>query len=475
MKQYETVIGLEVHVELATKTKIFCSCSTEFGGAPNSHTCPVCTGQPGSLPVLNRQVVEYAVAVGLATNCTITQYSKFDRKNYFYPDNPQNYQISQLYQPICRNGSVEIETANGKKTVRIHEIHMEEDAGKLVHDEWEDVSIVDYNRSGVPLIEIVSEPDMRSPEEVIAYLETLRQTIQYLGASDCKLNEGSMRADVNLSVREVGSKKFGTRTEMKNLNSFKAIAHAIEGERQRQIELLEMGRKVVQETRRWDDNKEASHAMRSKEDAQDYRYFPEPDLVPIVVSDEWIARIKARQPELRPQKLERYRKEYDIPEYDAKILTESKHMADMFEAATKLCGKPKKVSNWLMVETMRLLKEHEMDADDIRFSPENLAKLVDLAENGTINSSVAKEVFEVIFEQDIDPEQYVEEKGLKSMNDEGELRATIRQIIDANPQAVEDYHNGKQKAIGALVGQTMKATQGKANPGVVNKILKELL
>ena len=475
MKQYETVIGLEVHVELATKTKIFCSCSTEFGGAPNSHTCPVCTGQPGSLPVLNRQVVEYAVAVGLATNCTITQYSKFDRKNYFYPDNPQNYQISQLYQPICRNGSVEIETANGKKNVRIHEIHMEEDAGKLVHDEWEDVSIVDYNRSGVPLIEIVSEPDMRSAEEVIAYLETLRQTIQYLGASDCKLNEGSMRADVNLSVREVGAKKFGTRTEMKNLNSFKAIAHAIEGERQRQIELLEMGRKVVQETRRWDDNKEASHAMRSKEDAQDYRYFPEPDLVPIVVSDEWIARIKARQPELRPQKLERYRKEYDIPEYDAKILTESKHMADMFEAATKLCGKPKKVSNWLMVETMRLLKEHEMDADDIRFSPENLAKLVDLAENGTINSSVAKEVFEVVFEQDIDPEQYVEEKGLKSMNDEGELRATIRQIIDANPQAVEDYHNGKQKAIGALVGQTMKATQGKANPGVVNKILKELL
>ncbi len=475
MKNYETVIGLEVHVELATKTKIFCSCSTEFGGAPNTHTCPVCTGQPGSLPVLNKQVVEYAVAVGLATNCAITQYSKFDRKNYFYPDNPQNYQISQLYLPICRNGSVEIETAAGKKNIRIHEIHMEEDAGKLVHDEWEDVSIVDFNRSGVPLIEIVSEPDMRSAEEVIAYLETLRQTIQYLGASDCKLNEGSMRADVNLSVREVGSKKFGTRTEMKNLNSFKAIAHAIEGERARQIELLEMGRKVVQETRRWDDNKESSHAMRSKEDAQDYRYFPEPDLVPIVVSDEWIAQIKAKQPELRPQKLERYKKEYDIPEYDARILTESKHMADLFEATTKICGKPKKVSNWLMVETMRLLKEHDMDADDIRFSPVNLAKLVDLADAGTINSSVAKEVFEKVFTDDIDPEKYVEEHGLKSMNDEGELRATIQQIIDANPQAVEDYHNGKEKAIGALVGQTMKATKGKANPGIVNKILKELL
>ena len=428
-KQYETVIGLEVHVELATKTKIFCGCSTAFGGAPNTHTCPVCTGMPGSLPVLNKQVVEYAAAVGLATNCSITQHCKFDRKNYFYPDNPQNYQISQLYLPICRNGHVDIKLEDGtEKAIRIHEIHMEEDAGKLVHDEWEDVSIVDYNRSGVPLIEIVSEPDMRSAEEVIAYLETLRQTIQYLGASDCKLNEGSMRADVNISVREVGAKKFGTRTEMKNLNSFKAIAHAIEGERERQIELLEMGRKVVQETRRWDDNKESSHAMRSKEDAQDYRYFPEPDLVPIVVSDEWIAQIKAKQPELRPQKLARYKKEYDIPEYDAKILTESKHMADIFEAATKLCGKPKKVSNWLMVETMRLLKDNEMDADEIKFSPVNLAKLVDLVDAGTINSSVAKEVFEKIFSDDIDPEQYVEENGLKSMNDEGELKATIQAL-----------------------------------------------
>lgn len=475
MKNYETVIGLEVHVELATKTKIFCSCSTAFGGAPNTHTCPVCTGQPGSLPVLNKQVVEYAVAVGLATNCTITQYSKFDRKNYFYPDNPQNYQISQLYLPICRNGYVEIETEAGKKKVRIHEIHMEEDAGKLVHDEWEDVSIVDYNRSGVPLIEIVSEPDMRSADEVIAYLETLRQTIQYLGASDCKLNEGSMRADVNISVREVGSKKFGTRTEMKNLNSFKAIAHAIEGERARQIELLEMGRKVVQETRRWDDNKESSHAMRSKEDAQDYRYFPEPDLVPIIVSDEWIAEIRAQQPELRPQKLLRYKKEYDIPEYDAKILTESKHMADLFEATTELCKKPKKVSNWLMVECMRLLKEHDMDADEITFSPIHLADLIELVDDGTINSSVAKEVFELIFAEDIDPKQYVEEHGLKSLNDEGALRSTIQQIIAENPQSVEDYHSGKEKALGFLVGQTMKATQGKANPGLVNKLLKELL
>ena len=474
-KNYETVIGLEVHVELATKTKIFCSCSTAFGGAPNTHTCPVCTGMPGSLPVLNKQVVEYAIAVGLATNCSITQYCKFDRKNYFYPDNPQNYQISQLYLPICRNGEVEIETASGKKTVGIHEIHMEEDAGKLVHDEWEDVSIVDYNRSGVPLIEIVSEPDMRSAEEVIAYLEKLRETIQYLGASDCKLNEGSMRADVNVSVREAGTRKFGTRTEMKNLNSFKAIAHAIEGERERQIELLEMGRSIVQETRRWDDNKESSHSMRSKEDAQDYRYFPEPDLVPIVISDEWIQTIRKKQPEFRSKKLERYKKEYDIPEYDAQIITSSKAMADIFEATTALCGKPKKVSNWLMVECMRLLKEHGVEPQELSFSPKNLAELIEMTEAGTINGTVAKEVFEQIFLHDEEPESYVEAHGLKTVNDEGALRSAIAEIIAANPQSVADYHSGKEKAIGFLVGQTMKAMKGKANPAMVNQIIKELI
>ena len=474
-KQYETVIGLEVHVELATKTKIFCACSTAFGGAPNTHTCPVCTGMPGSLPVLNKQVVEYALAVGLATNCQIHQYCKFDRKNYFYPDNPQNYQISQLYLPICHDGSVEIETAGGKKIIGIHEIHMEEDAGKLVHDEWEDCSLVDYNLSGVPLIEIVSEPDMRSAEEVIAYLEKLRQIIQYLGASDCKLQEGSMRADVNLSVHEVGAEKFGTRTEMKNLNSFKAIAHAIEGERERQIELIEAGRKVIQETRRWDDNKESSFTMRSKEDAQDYRYFPDPDLTPVVISDEWIAEVKARQPELRSEKLERYKKEFDIPDYDAQIITNSKHMADLFEAATAICKKPKKVSNWLMGETLRLLKENNMDPEDLSFAPENLAKLVDLADAGTVNSSVAKEVFEQIFKENVDPEVYIEEHGLKTVNDEGALKATIEQIVSENPQSVADYKGGKKKAIGFLVGQTMKAMKGKADPASVNKILKEIL
>ena len=474
-KEYETVIGLEVHVELASKTKIFCGCSTAFGGAPNTHTCPVCTGMPGSLPVLNKQVLEYAIAVGLATNCDITRYCKFDRKNYFYPDNPQNYQISQLYLPICRNGYVEIETENGKKQVGIHEIHMEEDAGKLIHDEWEDCSLVDYNRSGVPLIEIVSEPDMRCADEVIAYLEKLRLIIQYLGASDCKLNEGSMRADVNLSVREVGAKEFGTRTEMKNLNSFRAIARAIEGEKARQIDILEEGGKVIQETRRWDDAKEYSYAMRSKEDAQDYRYFPDPDLTPIVVSDEMIDEIKAKQPEFRSEKMERYKEQYGIPEYDIEIITGSKRMADLFEETTAICNQPKKVSNWLMVETQRLLKEESMDPEDIRFSPENLAKLIALTDSKAINSSVAKEVFEVMFHENIDPDAYVEEKGLKTVNDEGALRSTIEQVIADNPKSVEDYHNGKEKAIGFLVGQTMKAMKGKADPAMINTILKELL
>ncbi len=482
-KYYETVIGLEVHVELATRTKIFCGCSTAFGGRPNSHTCPVCTGMPGTLPVLNRKVLEHAVAVGLATNCQITRYCKFDRKNYFYPDNPQNYQISQLYLPICRNGYVEIDLGEagaegapgGKKRIGIHEIHMEEDAGKLIHDEWEDCTLVDYNRSGVPLIEIVSEPDMRSADEVIAYLEKLRLIIQYLGASDCKLQEGSMRADVNLSVREAGAEGYGTRTEMKNLNSFHAIARAIEGERNRQIDLLEAGKAVVQETRRWDDLKGTSYAMRSKEDAQDYRYFPDPDLVPISIDDAFLEEIRARQPEFRTEKMARYKAEYGIPDYDIEIITGSKHMADIFEATVALGAQPKKVSNWLMVETLRLLKEKELDAEDIRFSPEHLARLIELAESKAINSTVAKEVFELMFEEDIDPEAYVEEKGLKMVSDTDALRRVVEEVIAANPKSVQDYRGGKDRAIGFLVGQTMKAMRGKADPASVTRLLKELL
>ena len=431
---------------------------------------------PGSLPVLNKKVVEYAAAVGLATNCRITQNCKFDRKNYFYPDNPQNYQISQLYYPICRDGGIEIATEDGgTKTIGIHEIHMEEDAGKLVHDEWGESSLVDFNRSGVPLIEIVSEPDMRSADEVIAYLDKLRLIIQYLGASDCKLQEGSMRADVNLSIREAGTEEFGTRTEMKNLNSFKAIARAIEAEKERQIDIIESGGKVIQETRRWDDNKEYSYAMRSKEDAQDYRYFPEPDLVPVVISDEWLEEIKAAQPEFRDEKLKRYKEEFKIPEYDAQIITGDKHLADIFEKASAICNNPKKVSNWLMVETMRLMKESNTEPSQLKFSPENLAKLVNLAENKVINSQTAKEVFEKMFNDNTDPEKYVEENGLKAVSDDGALREVVQKVIEANPQPVEDYHNGKKKAAGFLVGQIMKEMKGKADPASVNAILKELL
>ena len=473
MKQYETVIGLEVHVELATRTKIFCGCSTAFGGAPNTHTCPVCTGMPGSLPVLNKKVVEFALKAGLATNCGINQYCKFDRKNYFYPDNPQNYQISQLYLPICHDGWVEIQTSAGKKKIRIHEMHMEEDAGKLIHDEWEDCSLVDYNRSGVPLIEIVSEPDMRSSEEVIAYLEKLRCTMQYLGVSDCKLQEGSMRADVNLSIREVGSETFGTRTEMKNLNSFKAIARAIEGERERQIELLEMGRPIVQETRRWDDNKESSHAMRSKEDAKDYRYFPDPDLPPIHISDQWIQDLKAKLPEFREEKQQRYQNEYGLPAYDAEILTESRYLADLFEETAALSGNPKKTANWFMGEVLRLVKEKGMEPEKVHFSAKHLADLLDMVEKKQVSAQNAKRVFEKVFDQDIDPVVYIEEKGLKIVEDTGLLKSTVTRILDENPEPLAQLLEGKDKVMGYFVGLIMKELKGKANPAGVREALAD--
>ena len=476
-KEYEVVIGLEVHVELNTKTKIFCGCSTEFGGAPNTHVCPVCSGMPGSLPVLNREVVNKAISVGLATNCEITRNSKFDRKNYFYPDNPQNYQISQLYYPICRNGHVDIETEEGgRKAVRIHEIHMEEDAGKLIHDPITDDTYVDFNRSGVPLIEIVSEPDMRSADEVVAYLEKLRETIIYLGASDCKLNEGSMRADVNLSIREKGTEEFGTRTESKNLNSFRAIRRCIENEIARQIDIIEEGGEVVQETRRWDDEKGYSYPMRSKEDAQDYRYFPDPDLVPIIVSDEWIDEILAAQPEFRDAKKERYKKEYELPDYDIDQITGSKKMSEIFEGAVAEGADPKKASNWLMVETMRLMKETGIDAESLKFSAKNLAALIKLVDSKEINGGVAKEVFEkAVFSDDFDPVKYVADNNMSTKADSGQLLEVVKKAIEANPKAVEDVKNGKQKAIGAIVGFVMKEMKGKCDPGEVNKLIAEEL
>ncbi len=476
-KEYEVVIGLEVHVELNTKTKIFCGCSTEFGGAPNTHVCPVCSGMPGSLPVLNREVVNKAISVGLATNCEITRNSKFDRKNYFYPDNPQNYQISQLYYPICRNGHVDIETEEGgKKAVRIHEIHMEEDAGKLIHDPVTDDTYVDFNRSGVPLIEIVSEPDMRSADEVVAYLEKLRETIIYLGASDCKLNEGSMRADVNLSIREKGIEEFGTRTESKNLNSFRAIRRCIENEIARQIDIIEEGGEVVQETRRWDDEKGYSYPMRSKEDAQDYRYFPDPDLVPIIVSDEWIDEILAAQPEFRDAKKERYKRDYELPDYDIDQITGSKKMSEIFEGAVAEGADPKKASNWLMVETMRLMKETGIDAESLKFSSKNLAALIKLVDSKEINGGVAKEVFEkAVFSDNLDPVKYVADNNLSTKADSGQLLEVVKKAIEANPKAVEDVKNGKQKAIGAIVGFVMKEMKGKCDPGEVNKLIAEEL
>ena len=472
-KQYETVIGLEVHVELSTATKIFCGCATEFGSAPNTHICPVCTGMPGALPVLNRQVVEYALKIGLAANCKVNQYCRFDRKNYFYPDNPQNYQISQLYLPICYGGWVEIETTSGKKKIRIHEMHMEEDAGKLIHDDWEDCSLVDYNRSGVPLVEIVSEPDMRSAEEVVAYLEKLKMLCQYLGVSDCKLEEGSMRADVNLSVREVGSTSLGTRTEMKNLNSLKAITHAIEGERERQVELLEVGKTILQETRRWDENKESSYAMRSKEDAKDYRYFPDPDLQPVVISDAWIETLKREQPEFQEERAKRYRKQYGISEYDAGLLTQSRQMAELFEQTADLCKEPKKAANWLMGEGLRLMKEWKMEPENLQVTPAHLAALIQSVEQGMISQKNAKQVFAQILKEDVEPEVYMKEQGLLIELDSGIMETAVREVLQEHPGTVEEYRSGKEKVLGFLVGQVMRKMKGKADPGKVNQLLKE--
>ena len=472
---YEVVIGLEVHVELNTATKIFCSCSTAFGAAPNTQVCPVCSGMPGVLPVLNRQVLQKGVAVGLATNCTITQQCKFDRKNYFYPDLPKAFQTSQLYLPICRNGFVEIETGDGVKKVRIHEIHMEEDAGKLNHDAQSGSTLIDYNRCAVPLLEIVSEPDMTSAEEVLAYLEKLKSTLEYLNVSDCKMQEGSMRADVNLSVRRVGAAELGTRTETKNMNSFKAIARAIEYEIFRQIELLEDGGQVLQETRRWDDEKGVGYAMRSKENAHDYRYFPEPDLAPINISDDWLEEIRGTIPELPDQKKERYVQDYKLSGYDAAQLTRYRRLAEIFESTVQLGGSPKEAANLLIGDCLRLLNAEGREPSELTFAPENLAALLKLVAAGTINKTTAKNVFEKIYADNIDPVAYVKENNLEMVSDDGALDAMIDEVIAANPKSVADYQGGKKAALGFLVGQIMKATKGKADAGKVNAMLAEKL
>ena len=474
--EWEIVMGLEVHTELATKTKIFCGCSTEFGGEPNTHVCEICSGMPGTLPLLNKRVVEFAIRTGVATNCTITQNNKFDRKNYFYPDLPKAYQISQLYLPICRNGYIEVNTKDGeKKKIGIHEIHMEEDAGKLIHDEFEDCTLVDYNRCGVPLLEIVSEPDFRSAEEVIDYLSKLRAILQYTGVSDCKMQEGSLRADVNLSVMPKGQAEFGTRTEMKNLNSFHAIERAIAYEAQRQIELLEDGEKVVQETRRWDDNKGYSYAMRSKEDAQDYKYFPEPDLPPIEISDEQIEEIKSTMPELPEEKRERYLNELGLPEYDTGIITGDIALVKFFESTLEKCDSPKDVANWIMGEVMKLLNDSATLTENNPLKPEALAAVINMVKSNKINRGTGKKVLEKVFTDGVDPEKYVEENNLAQVTDLSALRPIIEQVIAENEKSVSEYKAGKTQAMGYIMGQAMRALKGKAPAQEVQKILKEIL
>ena len=474
-EDYEVVMGLEVHAELSTKTKIFCSCPTAFGAAPNTQTCPICMAMPGTLPVLNEKVVEYAVKAGLATNCEISKDSKNDRKNYFYPDLPKAYQISQYDKPLCYKGYIEIETSEGKKKIGITRIHIEEDAGKLNHDDLSGGSLVDLNRAGVPLIEIVSEPDLRTTEEVDSYLKKLKSILEYIEVSDCKMQEGSFRADVNVSIRKKGETKLGTRTEMKNMNSFRSITRAIEYEIGRQIDVVENGGVIEQETLRWDEVSGKTFSMRDKEDAQDYRYFPEPDLVAIKLSDEYIENIRKDLPEMPESRKQRYLEVYKLSEKDAGILTSSKYLSDLFEKASEICGNYKAVNNWIISDISRILNETEMDPIEIPFDASQLAKLVSLIDKGTISSSIGKKVLVELFENPRDPEDIIKEKGWIQISDEGAIKEIVLKIIEANTQSVADYRGGKDRALGFLVGQAMKETKGKANPQMLNKMFAEEL
>ena len=471
-EDYEAIIGLEVHAELATKTKIFCSCPTDFGGQPNTHVCPICMAMPGALPVLNKKVVEYAVKAGLATNCEITPLSKNDRKNYFYPDLPKSYQISQFDKPLCVGGNIEIETEEGTKQIGITRIHIEEDAGKLNHDDYGRNSLVDLNRAGVPLIEILSEPDLRSSKEADTYLKKLKSILQYIEVSDCKMEEGSFRADVNVSVHKKGE-PFGTRTEMKNMSSFRSITRAIDYEIQRQIDVIENGGKIDQETLRWDEVSGKTFTMRSKEDAQDYRYFPEPDLGIIEISDEWKEEIRKSLPEMPEERKVRYMDEFKLPEYDSNIIVSSKYLSDFFEAATKVCNNPKSVSNWIMTDIIRV--QNEEGLEQMPFTAEQLGKLIILIDKGTISSSIAKKVFEELLENPRDPEEIIKEKGWIQISDEGAIKEVVQKILEANPGSIADYKAGKDRALGFLVGQAMKETKGKANPQLLNKLFLEEL
>ncbi len=474
-EDYEVVIGLEIHAELSTKTKIFCSCETEFGADPNTHICPICTAMPGTLPVLNEKVVEYAVKAGLATGCTIARDSKNDRKNYFYPDTPRAYQISQFDKPLCEHGEVEIEEDGEKKKIGITRIHIEDDAGKLNHNEFGGGSLVDLNRAGVPLIEIVSEPDMRSSKDAENYLRKIKSILEYIEVSDCKMQEGSLRADVNVSVRKKGAKEFGTRTEMKNMNSFRSMVRAIEYETERQIEVIEEGGTITQETLRWDDVSGKTFSMRDKEDAQDYRYFPEPDLVAIRLSEEYIENIRKNLPELPESRRVRYLTEYKLSEKDSRMLTASKYLSNMFEDALAICGNPKAVANWLLSDVSRILNEKEIEPEQIPFTADQLAKMIELIEKATISSAIGKKVLEELFENPRDPEEIIKENGWLQISDEGAIKEVVTRILENNPQSIVDYKAGKDRALGFLVGQAMKETKGKANPQMLNKMFLEEL
>jgi aspartyl-tRNA(Asn)/glutamyl-tRNA(Gln) amidotransferase subunit B len=473
--EFETVIGLEVHAQMLTDTKIFCNCSTKFGGAPNSHACPVCLGMPGVLPVLNKKVVEFAMKMALATNCTINPANSFARKNYFYPDLPKGYQISQFAYPIAEHGHIWLEANGRKRKIGITRIHMEEDAGKLIHDEKQPASYVDLNRTGVPLIEIVSEPDMRSPEEAAEYLKRLHEILVYLEICDGNMEEGSFRCDANVSIRPRDQHEFGTRAELKNMNSFRNVQRALEYEVKRQQYLVENGQAVIQETRLWDDAQGVTNPMRSKEEAHDYRYFPDPDLVPVVVNGAWVEEIRAGMPELPLVRRERFIHDYQIPAYDAGVLTAEKALADYYEDVVKLCGKPKQASNWVMGDVLRFLNEEKRDIRSCPITAGALADMIRLIEEGTISGKMAKDVIDEMYRTGKSPQEIIEERGLVQITDEGALAATIAGIIDASPGQVKEYRSGKEKIFGFFVGQVMKATQGKANPKLVNDLLKKML
>ncbi|SDL85773.1 Asp-tRNA(Asn)/Glu-tRNA(Gln) amidotransferase subunit GatB [Halarsenatibacter silvermanii] len=480
LEDFQIVIGLEVHVQLQTETKLFCGCSTEFGRPPNVNTCPVCQGLPGTLPVLNERALEYSLLAARALNCSINEYSKFDRKNYFYPDLPKGYQISQYDLPLGYDGhltiDIEEESDICEKKIGINRVHMEEDAGKLVHGDRpgsKSYSYVDLNRAGVPLIEIVSEPEMNSPREARLYLESLKQTIAYLGVSDCNMEEGSLRCDANISLRDRGTEKFGIKAEVKNMNSFSAVEEALSYEAKRQAEILSSGHEVVQETRAWDADRQQTTSMRTKEEAEDYRYFPEPDLMPLKISDSWIDEIDEKMPELPRQRCQRFQEEYNLPAYDAEVLTGEREFADLFEAAAEEYHDAKEVSNWLMGEYRRLLNENNLVPGEGQISPESLAELLKLVDDEVISSNMGKEVFEEMFEEGGDPGAIVEERGLKQISDEDQLGEIVAEVLEENPDVVEDILEGKDKAIGYLVGQVMQKTQGKANPQMAKNMLRE--